>query len=55
MAIGFQPFDTRKPLRLYRRNLPHWRQDGATYFVTFRLDDALPQHLVAQFGRVEDD
>ena len=52
MAIGFQPFDTRKPLRLYRRNLPHWRQDGATYFVTFRLDDALPQHLVAQLAQL---
>jgi len=23
--------------------LPHWRQDGATYFVTFRLADSLPQ------------
>jgi len=22
--------------------LPHWRQDGVTYFVTFRLADALP-------------
>lgn len=21
----------------YRRNLPHWRMDGATYFVTWRL------------------
>lgn len=25
------------------RNLPHWRQAGATYFVTFRLADSLPQ------------
>ena len=25
-----------------RRNLPHLRQDGATYFVTFRLNDSLP-------------
>lgn len=24
-------------------NLPHWRQEGVTYFVTFRLADALPQ------------
>ena len=23
-------------------NLPHWRQDGCMYFVTFRLADALP-------------
>lgn len=24
------------------RNLPHWRQAGATYFVTFRLGDSIP-------------
>lgn len=24
-------------------NLPHWRQDGVTYFVSFRLADSLPQ------------
>jgi len=24
------------------RHLPHWRQPGATYFVTFRLADSLP-------------
>src|SRR5437762_6114062 len=23
--------------RYYRRRLPHWREDGATYFVTWRL------------------
>ena len=28
---------------VYRRRLPHWRQHGATYFVTFRLGDSLPQ------------
>ncbi len=31
------------PIRIYQRNLPHWRQDGATYFVTFQLADAVPQ------------
>jgi REP element-mobilizing transposase RayT len=25
-----------------RRNLPHWRQEGGTYFITFRLADSLP-------------
>lgn len=34
--------DPAKPLSIYRRNLPHWRQDGATYFVTFRLADSIP-------------
>jgi REP element-mobilizing transposase RayT len=40
---GFQGLDPDKPVTLYRRHLPHWRQDGATYFVTFRLADSLPQ------------
>jgi len=40
---GFQGLDPEKPIMVYRRHLPHWRQDGATYFVTFRLADALPQ------------
>lgn len=40
---GFKGLDETSPLRVYRRNLPHWRQDGATYFVTFHLADALPQ------------
>ena len=26
-----------RPDHIYRRNLPHWRQDNSTYFVTWRL------------------
>jgi putative transposase len=40
---GFQGLHPEKPLTVYHRHLPHWRQDGATYFVTFRLHDSLPQ------------
>lgn len=39
----FQWFDPAKPVRIYTRNLPHWRQEGATYFVTFRLADSIPR------------
>ena len=28
---------------MYTRHLPHWRQQGATYAVTFRLSDSLPK------------
>lgn len=36
------------PIRRYQRNLPHWRQEGATYAVTFRQADSIPQaHLQA--------
>ena len=31
------------PIRMYLRHLPHWRQEGATYAVTFRLADSLPK------------
>jgi len=41
--LGFRGLDPNRPVRIYYRHLPHWRQDGATYFVTFRLNDALPQ------------
>lgn len=34
------------PLRIYRRRLPHWRVDGATYFVTWCLQHRR-QHLTA--------
>lgn len=40
---GFRGLNPHKPVRIYTRNIPHWRQDGATYFVTFNLDDALPK------------
>jgi putative transposase len=40
---GFQGLRDDLPLTEYQRHLPHWRQDGATYFVTFRLADSLPQ------------
>jgi REP-associated tyrosine transposase len=45
---GFQGLDPAKALILYHRHLPHWRQDGATYFVTFRLADSLPQSRLQQ-------
>jgi type I restriction enzyme R subunit len=45
----FVPFDERKATRIYHRNLPHWRQNGVTYFVTFRLGDSIPLHVRQQW------
>ena len=39
----FTYFDPRADVDVSRRNLPHWQQEGRTYFVTFRLYDSLPQ------------
>lgn len=42
-AIPFRGFDERGDVRIYQHGiLPHWRQDGCTYFVTFRQADSLP-------------
>jgi hypothetical protein len=45
----FRPFDEQGELHRSRRNLPHWQQEGATYFVTFRLADAVPASLASQW------
>jgi len=29
-----------------RNRLPHWQQDGSTYFVTYRLNDSIPKALI---------
>jgi hypothetical protein len=39
---NFRGLDESLPIHRYVRHLPHWRQDGATYFVTLNLEDALP-------------
>jgi REP element-mobilizing transposase RayT len=36
-------FNPEASLLIRRGNLPHWRQEGAIYFVTFHLADSLPQ------------
>jgi len=35
-------------IRQTKNRLPHWQQDGAVYFITFRLADALPSRLRTQ-------
>ena len=45
----FKPFNPHAEVKLYRRHLPHWRQKGATYFVTFRLADSIPKSILLQW------
>lgn len=42
-------FSEQRVLRTYQRNLPHWRQEGCTYFVTFRLVDSIPSGVRRQW------
>jgi carbamoylphosphate synthase large subunit/REP element-mobilizing transposase RayT len=45
----FRPVDPRVPVIQTRRRLPHWEQQGAAYFITFHLADAVPQKLLRQW------
>jgi len=45
----FRAFDPTAPVAKYGRHMPHWRQDGATYFVTFRLADSIPAEKLGQW------
>ena len=47
-------FDPNVPLTTTQANLPHWKQDSATYFVTFRLVDSLPQVRLQQWMQERD-
>ena len=42
----FKPFNPYESVCTYRRHLPHWRQDGACYFVTWRLNDSIPENIL---------
>jgi putative transposase len=50
MSPQFTAFNNRAPVGIYYRNLPHWHQDGATCFITFRLADSIPRALVEQWN-----
>jgi len=47
--MSFQPFSDRKPVRIYFTNMPHWRQEGCSYFVTYRMADSIPERVLEQW------
>ena len=51
---GFVGLRPNLPVVRYERNLPHWRQDGATYFVTMRQADSLPQSVLRRLDELRD-
>ena len=53
--LGFQGLREDLPLKIYIRQLPHWRQQGATYFVTFRLADSIPGDKIEYLNRLRAD
>ena len=47
----FNPF---ADIQQSENRLPHWQQRGAVYFVTFRLADSIPSHLLRDWSRERD-
>lgn len=45
----FRPALVDGPLQVYVRDWAHWRQDGATYFVTMWLADAIPERAFKEW------
>src|SRR6184192_3551904 len=45
----FHGLDEHGDIKITRRHLPHWEQEGAAYFVTFRLADSIPTTLLAEW------
>ncbi len=45
--VPFKAFAPDSDIHKHRRNLPHWEQPGATYFITFRLADSIPASLIS--------
>lgn len=47
--MKFQFFDPLVPVTITRGHLPHWDQDGATYFITWRTADSIPNAVWEQW------
>lgn len=47
-GMGYQPMSPDHVQRKQGSYLPHWTKAGATYAITFRLFDSLPQHAIQE-------
>ncbi|MBT8046308.1 MAG: primosomal protein N' [Pontiella sp.] len=54
-TLPINDFEPKSAVGNMNGNLPHWRQDGTTYFVTFRLGDSLPKEKLDQWSRERDE
>ncbi|MDE6522299.1 MAG: transposase [Muribaculaceae bacterium] len=51
---GTPYFDPQQPIGFWRNKLPHWEQTGKVEFITFRLDDSMPQIIVRQYRQLKE-
>ena len=54
LGMSFKPFNPNEAVHNHRKKLPHWRQWGTTYFITSRLADSLPSHVLAEWRKLRD-
>lgn len=54
MPEEFKPFNRYGGVNRTRRRLPHWQQNGGTYFVTFRLADSLPIEAIRRLEEIRE-
>jgi type I restriction enzyme R subunit len=47
MSTLMKFFDPNDDLLITQRGLPHWAQDGCVVFITWRMNDSLPGHVLA--------
>jgi REP element-mobilizing transposase RayT len=50
--MPFEFFDPTQEVYIHYRKLPHWEQAGATYFITWRTIDSIPESTLRRW-RVE--
>ena len=46
MPQDFQSLNEFMPMETTERNLPHWQQQGCTYFITWRMADSVPEEVL---------
>ena len=44
--MAFEFFDPTQDVYIRYSRLPHWEQAGATYFITWRTVDSIPQAVL---------
>ncbi|MDX1944572.1 MAG: hypothetical protein SFU86_04125 [Pirellulaceae bacterium] len=52
--MQFQFFDPEADIAVSARRLPHWEQARATYFITFRTADSLPESVLRAWRQERD-
>jgi type I restriction enzyme R subunit len=51
-VIPFHPFQPEAGTTVKTHSkLPHWSQPGSAHFVTFRLADSMPKHIIEKWSR----